>query len=179
MASNYDIYAPIAIDAANKYGLPPNLFLWQIGQESGWDPNAKSKTSSASGIAQFIDSTAKWLGVDRSDPVDSLYKSAQYNSTLLNSAKCGGDFMCMLDAYGTTKNNPKATAQAQNIISGISDQWNADLNNPNSAYGQSITGQAQGTVDKAASTLAGLISRIPLIIIGLVFLAGAIYLYKS
>lgn len=61
----------------------PSLFARQMRQESGnFDPDviAVRRTSSAGakGIAQFMDATARALGVNVYDPIDSLKKAARY-----------------------------------------------------------------------------------------------------
>jgi hypothetical protein len=58
--------------AANKYGLPPELLQRISGSESGHNPRAKNSASSAEGLFQFIPST--WAGMggkpgEQSDPV--------------------------------------------------------------------------------------------------------------
>jgi hypothetical protein len=55
--------ADIIAGAAQQYGVDPNTML-AIGQiESGLDPNAQNKHSSAGGLFQFIDSTAQQYGL--------------------------------------------------------------------------------------------------------------------
>lgn len=98
---------------ANEYNIPPDLFLWQIGQESNWNPNAASKTSTAKGLGQFLDSTAKERNVNVNDPYDSIQGAASYMADLKTKT---GSWMSALNAYGTTNNNPSAAAQAQSIL---------------------------------------------------------------
>lgn len=98
MASNYDLYSPYAIQAAQKYGVPQNLFLWQIGQESGWDPTAKNPGSTATGLGQFIRSTAKAFGIDPTNPYQSLDAAAKYDAQLYNQT---GNWNSAMQAYGT------------------------------------------------------------------------------
>ncbi|WP_273760843.1 transglycosylase SLT domain-containing protein, partial [Bartonella sp. ML70XJBT.G] len=58
--------------AAVRYGLPES-YLYRVAQvESGGNPNARNPRSSAGGLYQFIDSTAKQYGLqDRFDPVQA------------------------------------------------------------------------------------------------------------
>ena len=55
-----------------KYGIQDKFFTISdiIKCESEWNPDAKNPISSASGIAQFLDSTWKYekCGTDKSDP---------------------------------------------------------------------------------------------------------------
>lgn len=91
-------YQDIAIAAAQKYGVPQNMFLWQIGTESSWNPNATNPNSSAKGIAQFIDSTAKAFGINPLDPVQSLDAAAKYDAMLFKQT---GTWQGALEKYGT------------------------------------------------------------------------------
>ncbi|WP_206631166.1 transglycosylase SLT domain-containing protein [Mesorhizobium sp. M7A.F.Ca.MR.362.00.0.0] len=50
--------AGIVASAAQRHGVPPAIALGIAQIESGMDPNAKAKTSSAGGLFQFIDGTA-------------------------------------------------------------------------------------------------------------------------
>ena len=53
---------PVLIDIAKKLNVDKNL-LWSLIQfESSWKPDAKNPVSSARGLIQFVDSTAKNLG---------------------------------------------------------------------------------------------------------------------
>ncbi|WP_375694004.1 transglycosylase SLT domain-containing protein [Bartonella sp. AD24XZML] len=58
--------------AAARYGLPES-YLYRVAQvESGGNPNARNPRSSAGGLYQFIDSTAKQYGLqDRFDPMQA------------------------------------------------------------------------------------------------------------
>ncbi|UNE54977.1 transglycosylase SLT domain-containing protein [Bartonella machadoae] len=58
--------------AAARYGLPES-YLYRVAQiESGGNPNARNPRSSAGGLYQFIDSTAKQYGLqDRFDPIQA------------------------------------------------------------------------------------------------------------
>lgn len=97
--------------AARRYGVPEEMFVWQIGKESNWDVNAKNPNSSASGIAQFIDGTANWLGVDRSDPYASLDAAAKYDAMLYSQT---GDWGQALTQYGTLHGADQKTIQQFN-----------------------------------------------------------------
>lgn len=69
-------YSELAQADAVEAGIPPNLFVRQINQESGFDPNAASPAG-AEGIAQFMPGTAAGLGINPWDPVQSLRGAAQ------------------------------------------------------------------------------------------------------
>ena len=89
-------YEQIARAAAAKYDIDPNVFVRQITQESHWDPAAVSRAG-ALGIAQFMPSTAAWLGVDPLDPVAALDAAAKLDRDNLDAFD--GDYAEMLAAY--------------------------------------------------------------------------------
>lgn len=62
--------------AAQRYGLPPEVFERQVAAESGFDPNARSPAG-AIGVAQIMPATARGWGVDPTDPVASLDAAAR------------------------------------------------------------------------------------------------------
>ena len=64
-------FLPVARAAARRHGIPEDLFLRLIQQESNWNPTAKSHAG-AYGLAQLIPSTARYLGVDVRDPYQRL-----------------------------------------------------------------------------------------------------------
>lgn len=73
----------VARTAARRHGVPEDLFLRLVQQESGWNVAAVS-TKGAMGLAQLMPGTARLLGVDPRDPVQNLeggarYLKAQYN----------------------------------------------------------------------------------------------------
>lgn len=63
--------------AARKHGVPEDLFLRLVQQESGWNPKAVSHAG-AIGLAQLMPTTAARLGVDPEDPVANLEGGARY-----------------------------------------------------------------------------------------------------
>lgn len=70
-----------AAETARRYGIPPAIFNALIGAESGWDPNAAAKGSSAKGLTQLLKGTAKDMGVDNAfDPTQNLEGGAKYLS---------------------------------------------------------------------------------------------------
>jgi soluble lytic murein transglycosylase-like protein len=70
-------YLEPARAAARKHGIPENLFLRLVQQESGWNPSAVSHKG-ALGLAQLMPDTAARLGVDATDPLDNLDGGARY-----------------------------------------------------------------------------------------------------
>lgn len=71
------VFSGIARDAARRHGVPEDLFLRLVQQESGWNPNAESRKG-AYGLAQLMPATARKLGVNRKDPKQNLEGGARY-----------------------------------------------------------------------------------------------------
>lgn len=67
----------VARAAARRHGIPEDLFLRLVQQESGWNPEAVSHAG-AIGLAQLMPDTAVLLGVDPHDPTANLDGGARY-----------------------------------------------------------------------------------------------------
>ena len=63
---------------APRYHLEAAILLWQVQQESGFNPNAVSPAG-AIGIAQFMPTIAAAYGVDPTNPWESLDGMARYD----------------------------------------------------------------------------------------------------
>ena len=102
-----------AANQAQKYGVPVNVLLAQINQESGWNPNARSNAG-AIGIAQFMPAT--WNGLMKryglsgspTNPQLALQVMARYMGGLIHQY---GDVRDALSVY----NSGKAWAVGQGI----------------------------------------------------------------
>ncbi|WP_099247666.1 MULTISPECIES: lytic transglycosylase domain-containing protein [Roseobacteraceae] len=70
-------YADMARAAARKHGIPEDLFLRLVKQESNFNPKAKSHAG-AIGLAQLMPATARSLGVNPKDPKQNLEGGARY-----------------------------------------------------------------------------------------------------
>lgn len=66
-----------AKDAARRHGVPTDLFLRLVQQESAWNAQAKSHKG-ATGLAQLMPDTARLLGVNINDPHQNLAGGAKY-----------------------------------------------------------------------------------------------------
>ena len=71
-------FLDLAKQAAQRHGVPQDLFLRLVQQESGWNPRARSHKG-AMGLAQLMPQTARSLGVrDAYDPRQNLEGGARY-----------------------------------------------------------------------------------------------------
>lgn len=88
-------YLAVARQAARRHGIPEDLFLRLVQQESGWNPRAVSHKG-AIGLAQLMPGTARLLGVDPEDPQQNLDGGARY---LSEQFRAFGDWRLALAAY--------------------------------------------------------------------------------
>jgi soluble lytic murein transglycosylase-like protein len=88
-------FLSLAKAAARKYGVPEDMFLRLIQQESGWNNGAMSPKG-AVGLAQLMPGTATRLGVDASDPQQNLEGGARYLSMMFTRF---GSWRLALAAY--------------------------------------------------------------------------------
>ncbi|HEU5368634.1 MAG TPA: lytic transglycosylase domain-containing protein [Ktedonobacterales bacterium] len=87
----------VARDDATKYQLDSLAFQWQIWQESKYNPDARS-ADNAIGIAQFLPETAADLGIDPTNPEQSLDAAARLDRARLSQyAQRGAD---LAEHYG-------------------------------------------------------------------------------
>ncbi len=88
-------YLATAKSAAQRYGVPEDLFLRLVQQESGWSPQARSHKG-AIGLAQLMPQTARKMGVNPHDPQQNLHGGAKY---LAMQYKKFGSWRLALAAY--------------------------------------------------------------------------------
>ncbi len=84
-----------AREAARRHGVPEDLFLRLVQQESGWNSGAVSHKG-ATGLAQLMPETAARLGVDETDPGQNLDGGARYLRMMYDRF---GDWKLALAAY--------------------------------------------------------------------------------
>ncbi|MGB3179287.1 MAG: lytic transglycosylase domain-containing protein [Albidovulum sp.] len=89
------LYLGAAKEAARRHGVPEDLFLRLVQQESGWNPTAVSHKG-ATGLAQLMPATARRLGVNATDPHDNLEGGAKYLRMMYDRF---GDWKLALAAY--------------------------------------------------------------------------------
>lgn len=93
--AQYDFYEE-AREAARRNGVPEDLFLKLVKQESGFNPAAVSPAG-ARGLTQLMPGTAEYLGVtDPFDPIQNLDGGARYLREQLDTF---GDPTLALAAY--------------------------------------------------------------------------------
>jgi soluble lytic murein transglycosylase-like protein len=88
-------YLAMARDAARRHGVPEDLFLKLVQQESGFNPKAVSHKG-ALGLAQLMPQTAQLLRVDPHDPYQNLDGGARY---LMQQYRDFGNWRLALAAY--------------------------------------------------------------------------------
>jgi soluble lytic murein transglycosylase-like protein len=88
-------YLAMARDAARRHGVPEDLFLKLVQQESGFNPKAVSHKG-ALGLAQLMPGTAQMLRVDPHDPYQNLDGGARY---LKQQYRTFGNWRLALAAY--------------------------------------------------------------------------------
>src|SRR4030067_3217831 len=104
--TNYD---DLMASASEEHGVPYEVLYRNIKQESNFNPKAVSKTG-ARGIAQFIPSTAKAMGIkDPHDPKEAIPASAKYLKQLYDQF---GDWKLAVAAYNA---GPTAIRNAKGI----------------------------------------------------------------
>lgn len=116
--SNLDVYGPIADQAATANGIDPTVFRNLIMSESSFNPTAINPQSvngeNASGIAQFLPSTAASLGINPFDPISSLNGAASYLSGLVSKYGLSGG-IAAYKGYSNI-NSPAAQSAAAGVI---------------------------------------------------------------
>ena len=88
-------FLAMAREAARRNGVPEDLFLRLVQQESNWNPKAKSHKG-ALGLAQLMPATARSLRVDPHDPRQNLEGGARY---LKQQYQTFGSWRLALAAY--------------------------------------------------------------------------------
>ncbi|QYZ71516.1 lytic transglycosylase domain-containing protein [Neotabrizicola shimadae] len=101
-------YLEVAKSAARKHGVPEDLFLRLVQQESGWNPGAVS-VKGATGLAQLMPGTADLLGVDETNPHENLDGGARYLRMMYDKF---GSWRLALAAYNA---GPQAVENAGGV----------------------------------------------------------------
>ncbi len=109
--------------AAAANGIPPSLLAALISEESGFNPNAVSPAG-ARGIAQFMPSTAKGLGIDSADPTQAIQGAARLIASYVTSLGSYANALAAYNAgsaavakYSGIPPYPETQAYVKNILS--------------------------------------------------------------
>lgn len=92
-----DQYRQLLAQQDKAFGFPAGTLERQWRAESGGSLSPKDSPKGAVGPFQFMPATARELGFDPRDPLQSVYGAAAYDEQL--RAKYGGDMMKALAAY--------------------------------------------------------------------------------
>jgi murein DD-endopeptidase MepM/ murein hydrolase activator NlpD len=94
MVDNKDRYEPVARAMATRHGIDQTVFVRQIDQESGFNPNAYNTRSGASGIAQVMPDSHP--NVNPWNPEEALDYAARWMRSLVDQF---GSYTYALAAY--------------------------------------------------------------------------------
>ena len=177
-------FQAVARQYATQANIDPNIFVAQIQQESGFNPNAKSPAG-ALGIAQFMPATAQSMNVNPMDPIAALKAAAYLDSATLQ--KYGGDYKKMLAAYncgggcvdsavarGGSNWLSLTPAETQNYVATIMNKRNPGASPAPTQAQQQQTGSGNAIIDTLkqwGEYVAIFVLAAVLIIIGFVLLA--------
>jgi hypothetical protein len=148
-------YRKIAAQAARRHGVPVALFLAQINQESGFNPNAVSPAG-AVGIAQIV---PRWHpGVNPRDPVASLNYAAQLMASLKNRY---GTWRDALSAYNSGRpwSQGQRIPETRNYVTLIMRRAGTGRGAAGGSTGSSVGSQVADAVSTVAEVSRRLIPR--------------------
>lgn len=133
--------AQMVVNAANQYGVPPNLALGIASHESGFNPNATNVNTNGTtdwGVMQLNDTTVKTLGVSNPlDPQQNIDAGVGLLASYLQ--KYNGNTSLALQAYasgpGTVASGSAPNSTASSFISYVQgysapSSLNVDLTTP-------------------------------------------------
>ncbi len=117
------LYEPFIQAAAQQYGVRPELIRGVITTESSWNPNARAKTTSASGLMQMTKAACQTVGFDwnsMADPQTAIMAGTAYLAWCIG--QMGGDEQAGVQAYfegvgNARKGDASPLAQAAQVYS--------------------------------------------------------------
>jgi hypothetical protein len=137
-------YVQYAWDAAQQAGISPAIFVRQIQQESGFNPNAKSAVG-AEGIAQFMPATAAGIAnplgagtLNPWNPDEALVAAAHYMAAAVQMY--GGDYAKALAAYNAGDGGVQTAVAASLAQTGTATGWQSYLPQETQTYLRIILG---------------------------------------
>ena len=109
----------------------PYEIFTAVSRESGFNPNARSKTTSATGLGQFTKDTAQRFGIDPTDPQQSIYGIGKYLSVIKQGgisdpAEAQKAYMLGEQGYRNWKNGKPNVAGVKDI-SGLANKFSNDV----------------------------------------------------
>ena len=145
--------------AAEKFNVPYEAIYGILKRESDFDPKAKNPNSSATGIGQFINSTAKQYGIDPRDPKASIYATANYLRDNLDAHK--GDLNLAIASHYTgpgAANSPEGFKYANEVSKLMPGNGNVNWGTatPGSSIGKKQPSLAGMSEEQLSSVNAGL-----------------------
>lgn len=103
-------------EAADKYNVPFAVIKAMIATESGFNPNAQSDKSSAKGLMQIVDGTARELGYSPAEmlnPQKAIDAGAKYIASLKNSFGLWGAIRAYYAGPGNYRSGKRADESLQ------------------------------------------------------------------
>lgn len=97
MAIDYTLLDEAYEEAAKLYGVDSDILRGIGFAESRFNPNTKNSSAGAIGLMQFLPGTAKEVGIDPTDPVQSIFGAAAYLRKGLD--RFNGDYAQALAGY--------------------------------------------------------------------------------
>ena len=179
-------YQNYAEQQGAAYGLPPGLMSSIIQNESGWNGDAVNSQSGATGIMQFLPSTAANPGYgiapfDPTDPFASMSAGAQYLAAVqqqtgslaqaLQQFSGGAAYASTLASqYGGTGASASASAQGSGSM--------------NNAFFNEMTGTGTGTGASAGSggVMAGIgryVKEIGFVLLAIVVIGLGVFFLRK
>lgn len=175
--------------AASGGVVTPQQLANQIGIESSFNPNAVSSTG-AVGIAQILPSTAKDPGygissVDPTDPNAAIEFAGAYDGARGVSGYSGGEYNMSDVDNGSVSNTANASTDGSTSDGSVLDSLNP-LNMLTSGAKSALNlFSGSGSTSSGSTPQNGLVAgieafgtRATLILLGLVFVAGAFFLLR-
>ncbi len=150
-------FQPLYQQAAQRYGINPDLLAAQGYAESGWRPGARSNAG-AIGISQFLPGTAKEYGVNPLDPASSIDGQARYMKKALNRYQ--GDEAAALVAYNAgfgTADKYVACGKCMSVLKGETRGYLAKIlgGQHGAAYIDAVSGPASAMKPSAYPSMRG------------------------
>lgn len=153
---------------ADQFGIPQNIMLAVVAQESSWNPNAQSPNSSSVGYGQLTAGTAKDLGVNPNNPSENLFGTAKYLSEMYTKF---GNWTDALAHYnqGPNQTDPSKLAQGAKYAQSVE-----SIANTGPASGSTSDSTVGGTMDKIMNWVKSQLGNFFFLLVGLALIVIAL-----